>query len=735
MILAALAVVLGVVVPGYAMTRGGAEAGTAATAPASSPATSPAAGDEPGTGAVVLIGTGGLRWADVTEKDTPNLWTLLRDGSSAAMSIRSVYTNTCPIDGWLGLSAGSRAAAERVGEAANPQYRPCPAIPEPSDGVIPGWQDYVAAADATRFDSTLGTLGDAAAKAGVCVKAIGPGAAIGGARSNGTIERYADYNASTLLTDIAGCPIALVDVGSLREPDDVAEGEPTSGTREEQVAAIDARIGEVIDAAPNGADFIVASLSDAGVSERLRLVVARGPDFGPGQLYSPSTRQPGLVQAEDLTVTTLSLVHVPVPVGLGGATLSSGHDPDNSEDRARDRLKALVDYDQASHEVHALVPPFFMVFAYGQLLIYLYVLLVWKGRLGFPNSRINALVWVRRIAVGAASVPAATFLANLIPWWRFPIPMISVVASVGLFVVLITSIALSGPWSRSVTGPLIVVSGVTMSVLAVDVMTGSRLQLSSLMGLQPVIAGRFYGMGNVTFALFATSALFLATGLSSLVVRQSRTRAAAIVAIIGGAAVIVDGAPFWGADGGGPPALVPGIAYFVLAVLGIRMTIRRGLLIALGSVLLFLTIAVIDWLRPPEQRSHLGAFIQAIIDGNASDIVIRKAQQNFEILHSNMPLTLLVPAALIFVFYVLARPTSWGSRSLHGSFEAVPTLRPGLVAVLVTVTIGFAINDSGVAIPAVAATVGVPLIVSVAVRVLEDEARATAPTRATRRRR
>ena len=331
--------------------------------------------------------------------------------------------------------------------------------------------------------------------------------------------------------------------------------------------------------------------------------------------------------------------------------------------------------------------------------------------------------------------PASTFLANLIPWWRFPIPMISVVASVALFVVLITSIALSGPGRDPSSGPLIVVSGVTMSVLAVDVMTGSRLQLSSLMGLQPVIAGRFYGMGNVTFALFATSALFLATGLSTLVVRQSRTRAAAIVAIIGAAAVLVDGAPFWGADGGGPPALVPGIAYFVLAVLGIRMTIRRGLLIALGSVLLFLTIAVIDWLRPPEQRSHLGAFIQAIIDGNASDIVIRKAQQNFEILHSNMPLTLLVPAALIFVFYVLARPTSWGSRSLHGSFEAVPTLRPGLVAVLVTVTIGFAINDSGVAIPAVAATVGVPLIVSVAVRVLEDEARATAPTRATRRRR
>ena len=49
----------------------------------------------------MLVGTGGLSWTDVSERATPNLWALLRDGSGGAMSIRSVYTNTCPIDGWL----------------------------------------------------------------------------------------------------------------------------------------------------------------------------------------------------------------------------------------------------------------------------------------------------------------------------------------------------------------------------------------------------------------------------------------------------------------------------------------------------------------------------------------------------------------------------------------------------------------------------------------------------------
>ena len=31
-------------------------------------------------------------------------------------------------------------------------------------------------------------------------------------------------------------------------------------------------------------------------------------------------------------------------------------------------------------------------------------------------------------------MPVATFLANLLPWWRFTVPMVTVVASVALFV-------------------------------------------------------------------------------------------------------------------------------------------------------------------------------------------------------------------------------------------------------------------------------------------------------------
>ena len=206
--------------------------------------------------------------------------------------------------------------------------------------------------------------------------------------------------------------------------------------------------------------------------------------------------------------------------------------------------------------------------------------------------------------------------------------------------------ALLGPWGRSLLGPMAAVSAATMAVLAVDVMTGSRLQLSSLMGLQPVVGGRYYGMGNTTFALFATSTILLCIAVSDRFVRAGQSRLAAVaVAAIGLGAVVVDGAPDWGADGGGPPALLPGLVFLVLSILGVRMTWKRGALLAAVTAGLFLLVGFLDWLRPVEDRSHLGRFFQTMLNGGAFDVIVRKLEQNLSILFGNYRLALLVPIA------------------------------------------------------------------------------------------
>jgi hypothetical protein len=711
---------------------------------ASSKGASTTAQDQAATGSIVVIGTGGLSWSDVSPRTTPTLWSLLRNGATATVSVHSVHANTCPVDGWLTVSAGEQASdtsgnpGERLDHSNNARP-PCRALPaDMSVGKVPRWSEYRAAAGATRFDASLGLLGDQIASHGRCVQTIGPGAALGGAPASGMVVRYQQFDSSTLPVALSTCPATLVDVGSVRDPADVNprdEFRPTT-TRAQQVTAVDAKVASVLRAAPAGTDVVLVSLADAGATERLRMIAAGGPHFGAGTLESRSTRQPGLVQLTDLTPTILQHLGIPRPPSLGGTPLQLEPADDNSDQSANGRLTALLDYDEASHNVHSLVEPFFYGWGLLQLTFFLTAAVLWKRRWGNDAQRGKLLRVTRRFAIIAATVPVSTFLANLLPWWRFPVPLVSVVASVALFTAVVSAIALLGPWSRHLFGPLAVVCAMTMAVLAVDVMTGSRLQLSSLMGLQPVIGGRFYGMGNVTFALFGTATLMLciAVGSHLLTIGQPRPAAAAVGAI-GLVAVIIDSSPSWGSDLGGPTALLPAVILLVVAILQIKLTWRR-LLAAAGGIGGFLALlGLADWLRPADSRSHLGRFVQTSLDGGAWDIVVRKLEQNMTLLFSN-PLSLLIPVMLGLFAYVLARPTSPAAAPMRRSFASVQLLRPGLVAIMAMWVIGFALNDSGAAIPSVGATLAIPLVIAIALGTLENE-RASRPatTRASRLRR
>jgi hypothetical protein len=241
------------------------------------------------------------------------------------------------------------------------------------------------------------------------------------------------------------------------------------------------------------------------------------------------------------------------------------------------------------------------------------------------------------------------------------------------------------------------------------------------------VAGRFYGMGNVTYALFATAGILLATALADPLVRAERRRLAAVIVIaVGVFTVAVDAWPAWGSDFGGPPASIPAFAFLTFAVLGIRITWRKVLLIVLGTLAVVSVVSFLDWLRPPEDQSHLGKFVQTVIDGGAGDVIRRKLDQNLDILFSSN-LSVLVPVGVLFVVLVLLRPTSMGAPALQRAFDRSPVLRSGLLAGLVMWVVGFSLNDSGTAIPAVSAILAIPLVIAASITAIGDGGGATTP--------
>jgi hypothetical protein len=166
----------------------------------------------------------------------------------------------------------------------------------------------------------------------------------------------------------------------------------------------------------------------------------------------------------------------------------------------------------------------------------------------------------------------------------------------------------------------------------------------------------------------------------------------------------------------------------VLALLaaGIRLSWFRLVGVLGAGALVVIGFSVLDWLRPAEDRTHLGRFVDTVLDGGLGAVVGRKLAQNVANLGGSW-LTLLALAGIALVVLVLARPLRWAAAAPDGgSFswlssgaplsslgEEAPMLRPGVVALAVTLGIGFAVNDSGIVIPALGISVAVPLLVAV----------------------
>lgn len=704
---------------------------------------------------VVMVGVPGLEWGDLDRARTPNLWRLVDRGASASMSTRAVpppeRSVTCPVAGWLTVSAGQRSGAPGAGCA-----RPEPPETTPDGGAgVRGWSGLVTFnATRTSYRPVLGQLGQLVVDAGWKVAAAGPGAALGAADKSGKIGKYA-ANVEEL-GDLAPYRLVVVEIADLVQPpagagpgETSTDGTGTGGTgtdragtdgagtggagtgggdaadpagpaRRSAVAAADRRVGALLDRLPPQSTVLVGGLSDGGVSAHLHVAIAHGPSPGGepyrhGYLTASSTRRDGLVTNTDLTATAIALLGLDAPTTVvGHPWRSAGADGEHAEPAAG-VVERLAGDDLASQVLRKVQGPFFAVFVTVQILFYL--LAAVAIRRGWGGER--ALAVTRAVAVVGGAIPVATFLAQLVPWWTFPAPMASVILTILGVACALAGVAFAGPWRAWVLGPPAVVAGVTSLALLIDVTTGSGLQMNAVTGYEPVTGGRFYGFGNIAFAVYSAGTILALAGIShGLVSRGRRPLALAVCVLYGGLAVFADGWPGWGADFGGVPAFLVGLAVFMTLLVGRRVSPVRLGLVGLAGILLIGAIAVADWLKPPARRTHLGAFVQQVLDGQAWTVVGRKFGAMIGVTVGNWSLTLLSLVALAFLFLVLDRPSRWGASALDRAYTLAPPLRAGLIGALTCALIGFLMNDSGIAIPAMALTVAVPLTLAACVRAL-----------------
>ena len=706
---------------------------------------------------LVVIGVGGLRWDDVSTLGTPALWTMSRDAAVGLLAARTVAGAACPADGWLALSAGTRAADLRVEDGT------CRTLREPgNDGVTPGWTDYLDAADQQSYDARPGLLGEVLAEQGTTATGIGPGAAIALADPAGVpvgthVRRPTTANELTAAVRgaLETSDLVVVDAGTVRdqgyatrlradgelepppelEPTDPGVEDPESiiePTRAQQAREIDARVDAVL-RATRGRDVtvLVVSLADSGRA-RLQLVAMTGPAPATGTadgattptpydqalLTSGSTRQRAVVQAVDLTPTVLAAVGL---AGVSPALIGAEMLPIAGPETATGRQALLTSIAAEALQVTRVSGAYMtrLVLAQALLFVAAGVLLTRTGRSDRPPLR-PALRGLRVAAVALAAAPISSFLTGLVPWWLAASPAWAFWAVLLGWVAVLTAVAFVGPWRGHLLGPAGAVAAVTVLVLIGDMLTGSNLVIDSPMGAHRLLAARFYGMSNQAFALLTAAGLLVAAVVADVLLRRGRRGlATASVAAIGVVLVVVDGTPGLGSDFGGPPALVVSFALLALVVSGTRVSWHTLLLIGLAAGVVVGGFMVLDWLRPADERTHLGRFLATALDGGLWDVLYRKASVNLRVLTSWRYLLLAFGGAALTALVITGpHPRRNGllgrGSPLAGLQEAVPLLRPTVAAIGLALTVGFFINDSGIVVPATGIAVAVPCLVAAA---------------------
>lgn len=644
---------------------------------------------------VVIVGIAGLRWDQVSAAAEPTLWRLASAGSAGGLVDYAEHPLACPADAWLTLNSGARA--QGTGACGSlPAVYP---VGSGAGAAIPAMPGIVAANRGFHQDPDWGLLG----RLPGCATAVGPGAALALAAPSGAVPDYLSSPRELSAAVLARCPLTVVDLGT-----------HTVDTERPVASAPDKALARIVGDLSPDTMLLVTAVGTTDTTPHLMALFVSGPGYGTGLLRTASTRQPGIVALTDLTPTVAHWLGASVPASLPGSVV--GRAERGNRNSLAATVRTLTGRDAAEQTWISTHAWFLAGYGGADVLAFGIPALVWRGASDRRRRR-RAACW-RVAGIFAAAVPVSTFLAALVPWWQQADPAAWLYGLAAVWTLIVGAAALLADrkkwWSGGrIPGAFGAICLLTLIVLGVDVMTGSRLQLETPFGLSLLTSGRYYGIGNDAVGVYCVSAL-VAAGWAGGLVRAGRRRlAVAVAAVIGLFAVGAAGWPGFGAKVGGTIALVPCLLLLLSALAGIRPRWRWAVPVALSGLFVFAVFGLITYFVPAAGVSDIGSFAGNLLHGSGGAVLERKAGSNVATL-TESAVAPLVPVAVVLAGLMLWRPSWFRLRTLPRALAARPLLRVTAWLVWLVLVLGWLADDSGVIVPAAAAPFGFPLVIAAA---------------------
>lgn len=644
-------------------------------------------------GEVLLVSVPGLQWQDLEGVETPHLDALL--GGRALLSVRTVQARTTTLDGYLTLGAGNRLALTDARDTVAGGEGTC-------IDVVPA---ATSAAEDQLSGAEPGALGQALADAGLTTAVRGGRSAIAALMNSQGCVGSAAIGGTSGAGDVAAAAESADVV--LVELDGLADG-GTAAQRADALGRIDAALAGVADdperlvvvLAPSAPDE-ASEVTVLGIRTSTRVAPDGAAPTIDGLLSSGTTRRAGYATMADIAPTVLAALGVDLPESMNGTEirLASGSAVRAGEGTLADLADRVAFRDRAV----------------GPVSVVLVVLMSLCGLAALGRRARLA----RMLAPIVVAYPSITFLAGLVEAHHLPLDFVVVAVPVVSTAVAAVAVASWSRWGR--WAPVGVLATGCWLVLVTDIVSGGRLQINTVLGYTPTIAGRFQGFGNLASGLVIASAIVVA--VIPLLAREERVleprdrattsfrfdvpRGVALgwAAWVGAVTLVVVAAPAFGSDVGGTLSLVPTLVLVALVLSGRRIGARRVLLAGAAGAAVVVALAAADLARPAASRTHLGRFADRLVSGEGGEVIERKLQGNLAILTSSFW------SFVLLGILVLAGVAAWRWRARLATVTADrPSMRVFLVAFAATAVLGMLLNDSGIAVPGIMLAIGVPFL-------------------------
>lgn len=705
---------------------------------------------------VVIVLAPYLTWSDLDPGSTPRIWELAQDAAIGDINARSRTREPgerpSPLEGALTISAGAWAvpvfdapAAYNIGDRyevgnAAEAFERMTGQPVGDDRIVFLGEPMTDRLNAERApDVVIGTLGEAVKDAGGITAAIGNsdvGYVTGEQRfvrpaalaAMDAVGRVALGDISTALiaedpeapfgvrTDLdvfdkamaqvaettarhAGPALVVLDAGDSYRAikfETQVTPEVAEKQRLQALKTLDIVVGKARERFPDAVVMVVSQATGdpkSGRPEGLGPVIVSG-DGWDGLLLSDSTQREGLVNNLDVPATAMAILGIERPVQVLGNQMRAT--PDAGDLQARvDRLRRMDATAVAIDGAKPGVVNTFVALTVAVLVIAALVLV--RARMWLPSSVVLATRLLRgALLLLMCVVPASWLMFVWMPWPATALQATGALVATALAIwVLALLLAAKSPTRV----PIAVLALLTTVVLLVDQWLGAPASFTNFFGYSPLLAARFYGMGNEAAAiLFGASVVGLALLFDEWPeAKWTRIAKRYVLPLVGLAVMFTAAAPFLGANVGvaiwGTVGF--GLAWFLMN--GHHVSWKTLLWLFVASAVIIIGFAAID-LVGGRAQTHLGRAIGSAEQGGLIElwnIVARKAATNARVLTRTNWAYILV-AVLAFLGFMRWRP--------QGDFADMLTRNPDFAdAITVSLAAGvvaYFTEDSGIVIPA-----------------------------------